>query len=47
MSAAMYRRFGPPATLMVDEVASPLPGPGQVRAMVRAAGLRRPTASKC
>jgi len=40
----MCRRFGPPETLAVEEVPSPVPGPGDVRVHVKAAGVNFPDA---
>jgi NADPH2:quinone reductase len=42
MRAVMCRRFGPPETLAVEEVPSPVPGPGEVRVHVKAAGVNFP-----
>ena len=44
MRAVMCRRFGPPETLAVEEVPSPVPGPGDVRVHVKAAGVNFPDA---
>ena len=37
--AIEYRSFGGPEVLEMAEVPEPVPGPGQVRVAVRAAGL--------
>jgi NADPH:quinone reductase len=42
MRAVLCRRFGPPETLTVEEVAPPQPGPGEVRVQVKAAGVNFP-----
>jgi len=44
MRAVLCRRFGPPETLAVEDVPSPLPGPGEVRVRVKAAGVNFPDA---
>ena len=36
MKAVLARRFGPPESLVVEEVASPEPGPGQAVVSVHA-----------
>ncbi|AGL19909.1 NADP-dependent oxidoreductase [Actinoplanes sp. N902-109] len=40
MRAVVFDRFGPPEVLRVAEVADPVPGPGEVRVRVRAAGVQ-------
>lgn len=42
MRALLCRRFGPPETLTVEEIASPQPGAGEVRVQVKAAGVNFP-----
>ena len=42
MKAWLARRFGPPATLAVEDVPSPEPGAGEVRVRVHAAGVNFP-----
>jgi NADPH:quinone reductase-like Zn-dependent oxidoreductase len=37
--AAVVRRFGPPEVIRIEPVATPPPGPGQVRLRVQAAGV--------
>lgn len=44
MRALLCRRFGPPATLAVEEIAPPRPGPGEVLVTVKAAGVNYPDA---
>jgi NADPH:quinone reductase len=44
MRAVMCHRFGPPETLTVEEVAPPMPKPGEVRVRVKAAGVNFPDA---
>ncbi|MDE2395758.1 MAG: NADPH:quinone oxidoreductase family protein [Burkholderiales bacterium] len=44
MRALLCRRFGPPATLAVEEIAPPRPGPGEVLVTVEAAGVNYPDA---
>jgi NADPH:quinone reductase len=39
LKAVVVREFGGPEQLRLDEVADPVPGPGQVRVAVRAAGV--------
>ena len=43
MKALMCHAFGPIDTLRVEEVASPVPGPGQVLIDVKAAASTSPT----
>ncbi|MDR7093207.1 NADPH:quinone oxidoreductase family protein [Hydrogenophaga laconesensis] len=42
MKAVVCRQWGEPESLVVDEVASPVPGPGQVLIEVHAAGVNFP-----
>lgn len=42
MKAVLCRQWGPPESLVVEEVASPVPGPGEVRIDVHAAGVNFP-----
>jgi NADPH2:quinone reductase len=42
MKAVLCKEYGPPERLVVEEVASPRPGPGQVLVRVRAAGVNFP-----
>ncbi len=42
MKAVLCKQFGPPESLVVEEVPSPVPGPGQVRIRVHAAGVNFP-----
>lgn len=42
MRAVLCKRYGPPDTLVVEEVASPIAKPGQVVVSVRAAGVNFP-----
>jgi NADPH2:quinone reductase len=44
MRALLCRQFGPPETLVVDEVPVPQPGQGEVRVRVKAAGVNFPDA---
>jgi len=44
MRAVLCRRFGPPETLAVEDVPSPLPGPGEARVRVKVAGVNFPDA---
>lgn len=37
MKAAVYRRYGPPEVVRIEDVATPVPGPGEVLVRVRAA----------
>ena len=39
MRAALCRRYGPPARVTLEEVPSPVPGPGEVLVAIQAAGL--------
>ncbi|MFN0265046.1 NADPH:quinone oxidoreductase family protein [Tepidamorphus sp. 3E244] len=39
MKAVLCKQFGPPETLVVEEVASPEPGPGEIRVDVKACAL--------
>lgn len=40
MRAAVFDRYGPPDVLRIADLPDPLPGPGQVRVRVRAAGVQ-------
>jgi NADPH:quinone reductase-like Zn-dependent oxidoreductase len=40
MRAAVFDRFGPPSVLRVADLPDPVPGPGQIRVRVRAAGVQ-------
>ncbi|MBN9460380.1 MAG: NADPH:quinone oxidoreductase family protein [Burkholderiales bacterium] len=42
MKAVLCKQWGPPETLVVEEVASPVPGPGEVLVAVHAAGVNFP-----
>ncbi|HEY9304349.1 MAG TPA: alcohol dehydrogenase catalytic domain-containing protein, partial [Mycobacterium sp.] len=42
MRAVVCREYGPPENLVVDDVADPVPGPGQVVVRVRAAAVNYP-----
>ena len=42
MRALLCKEYGPPESLVVEEVAMPEPGPGQVRITVHAAGVNFP-----
>ena len=42
MRAVMCRAYGPPETLVVEDVESPTPGPGQVVVSVKACGVNFP-----
>ncbi|HKE86752.1 MAG TPA: NADPH:quinone oxidoreductase family protein [Vicinamibacterales bacterium] len=42
MKAVLCRAYGPPASLVIDDVPSPLPGLGEVRVAVRAASVNFP-----
>jgi len=42
MRAVLCKEFGPPESLVVEDVASTEPGPGQIRIAVHAAGLNFP-----
>lgn len=42
MKAVLCKQWGPPETLVVEEVATPVPGPGEVRVAVHAAGVNFP-----
>jgi len=44
MRAVLCRQFGPPETLVVEEVPAPQPGQGEVRVHVKAAGVNFPDA---
>ena len=39
MQAVQYERFGSPEVLKMVDVATPVPGRGEIRVTVRAAGL--------
>lgn len=42
MKAVLCKQFGPPESLVLEAVASPTPGPGEVRIRVHAAGVNFP-----
>ncbi|MGH3544149.1 MAG: alcohol dehydrogenase catalytic domain-containing protein, partial [Mycobacterium sp.] len=42
MRAVICRAYGPPEDLVVDDVADPTPGPGQLVVQVRAAAVNFP-----
>ena len=42
MKAVLCRQFGPPESLVLEELASPTPGPGQVVVSVKAASVNYP-----
>ena len=42
MKAVMCKEFGPPETLIVEDIPSPEPGPGQVVLDVHAAAVNFP-----
>lgn len=42
MKAVLCKEFGPPESLVLEEVPSPVPGPGQVRVRAHAAGVNFP-----
>ncbi|MEE8245933.1 MAG: NADPH:quinone oxidoreductase family protein [Alphaproteobacteria bacterium] len=42
MKAVLCKQFGPPESLVLEAVASPTPGPGEVRLRVHAAGVNFP-----
>ena len=42
MKAVLCKEFGPPETLVVEDIASPEPGPGQVVLDVHAAAVNLP-----
>ena len=42
MKAVLCKAFGPPETLVVEEVASPLPDAGEVVVAVHACGVNFP-----
>jgi NADPH2:quinone reductase len=42
MKALLCRAYGPPESLVVEEVATPVPGPGEVLVDVKAAGVNFP-----
>jgi enoyl reductase len=40
MRAAVFDRFGPPSVLRIADLPDPVPGPGEIRVRVRAAGVQ-------
>lgn len=42
MKAVLCRQYGPPASLVIEDIASPQPGPGEVVIAMRAAGVNFP-----
>jgi NADPH:quinone reductase len=42
MRAILCKAFGPPESLVIEEIASPVPGPGEVVISVKAAGVNFP-----
>ena len=42
MKALLCKAYGPPESLVLEEIASPTPGPGQVKIRVRACGVNFP-----
>jgi len=42
MKAVLCKAYGPPSSLVVEDIASPIPGPGQVLVAVHAAGVNFP-----
>src|SRR5215510_8213563 len=42
MKAVVCKQYGPPETLVVEDVPSPVPGPGEAVISVRAASLNFP-----
>ncbi len=42
MKAVLCKSFGPPETLVIEELSSPTPGPGEVVVSVKAAGVNFP-----
>jgi len=42
MKAVLCKTYGPPASLVVEDIASPVPGPGQALITVHAAGVNFP-----
>jgi len=42
MKAILCKQYGPPETLSIEELPSPVPGPRQVLVSVRAAGVNFP-----
>ena len=42
MKAVLCKSFGPPETLVIEEVSSPVPGPGQIVISVKAASVNFP-----
>jgi len=42
MKAVLCKTYGPPSALVVEDIATPVPGPGEVRVAVHAAGVNFP-----
>ena len=42
MRAILCKAFGPPESLVIEEIASPVPGPGEVVISVKAASVNFP-----
>ena len=42
MKAALVKRYGPPESIVIEEIATPEPGPGEVRLRLHACGVNFP-----